>query len=55
MSQKNLKKIRKRHEFFKSHFSAKPEWRAELSVADLDFLLEHIDRLSEKKNKSAAR
>lgn len=48
MSKKKLHKIRKRHERFKEYFFAKPEWRAELSVGDLDFLLARIDKLSRK-------
>lgn len=42
---KKLKAIRKRHQFYKDYFNAKPEWRAELSVSDLDFLLKRIEKL----------
>lgn len=48
---KKLKAIRKRHQFFKDHFGAKPTWKGELSVAEIDFLLKKIEKLSGKKAK----
>lgn len=51
---KKLKAIRKRHAQFKEYFNAKPEWRAEVSVQDLDFLLKKIEKLEAKSAKPSA-
>jgi hypothetical protein len=45
---KILKKIRKRHSFFKEYFNAKPTWKADISVQDVDYLLARIEVLESR-------
>ena len=43
-----LKRIRRRHDRFKRHYDAPNHWKAQITIADLEFVLNKLEKLKEK-------